>query len=140
MQTEFKYSEEMLQLPSCPPRSAEAIDGKVFRFFHADMADDKNYLPPAKLQPTRKWKSDEEKCEGFGLSMFFSQEKAEAYFSELRLAVPKIDKRIGTHIAAAQIVVDDGIATSEDGKGHFSLFESSECSLQGRFQLVKELV
>ena len=91
----LKYAEEMSQLSNCPPASVNSINGKVFRFFHHDTSDERNYLPPAKLQPTRKWKDDEERCDGFGLSMFFSQEKAEVYFSELRLAVPNIAKERG---------------------------------------------
>ena len=136
----LKYADAMSQLSSCPPDSVRAIEGKVFRFFHEDTLDERNYLPPAKLQPTRKWKDDEESCDGFGLSMFFSQEKAEAYFSELRLAVPNIGKRIGSHVATARIEKNDGVATPEDKVGHFSLFESSDCSLKNRFELVKALV
>lgn len=136
----LKYADAMSQLSNCPPASVRAIEGNVFRFFHADTSDERNYLPPAKLQPTRKWKDDEERCDGFGLSMFFSQVKAEVYFSELRQAVPNIGKRIGSHVATAQIVENDGLATPEDRAGHFSLFESSTCSLKERFTLVKALV
>lgn len=140
VESELKYAAEMSQLPSCPPVSVRSIQGKVFRFFHADTLDERNYLPPAKLQPTRKWKDDEERCDGYGRSMFFSQAKAEVYFSELRLAVPNIGKRIGSHVATAQIVENDGVATPEDRTGHFSLFESLTCSLKERFTLVKALV
>ena len=140
MEADLKYADEMSLIPCCPPTSAAAIRNQVFRFFHEDTSDIRNYLPPAKLQPTRKWKNDEERCDGLGLSMFFSLSKADAYFHDLRRVIPNIGKRIGLHVATGDIVEDDGKATPVDEAGHFSLFESSTCSFHGRFQLVKALI
>lgn len=137
---ELKYHDIICEIPNCPPTVAEATAVVVFRFFFEDLEHANNYQPPCKIKPDRKWKTDADRCDGFGLSMFYNEEDAESYFKVRHTMSPNIGKKIGDCMAKGNLQPSDGWLTDADQEGHFSLFEADSCNLSGRFSILRKIV
>jgi hypothetical protein len=135
---EYKYNAELDKLPDCPPSVAHAKKIEAFRFVFDDINHPHNFLPALKIKPTRKFKNDQERCMAYGLSMFDSMEKAKDKYAKLEKSIPKIGKRIGTHIAKGLLEEADGVTTKADKRGHFTLYEFKGTDLKAKFHIVSK--
>ena len=136
---QLKYSEEMGKLTCCPPDGVSQRACTAYRFVHADLADQRNYQPPAIIKPGRKWKNESDHCEGYGLSFFECPDQATQFFKIRAKVSQNLSKLVGSHIATVAMVEPDGLATDLDSEGHFSLFEAASTSFQGRLNLFREI-
>lgn len=122
----------MSGLCDCPPGDAGAPrDGVAYRFVHAEQTDPRNFLPPAKLSPSR-WINRAPECSDYALSMFLSVAQATRFYDELAQTYKKIRLTIGTHLAEVTLAATDGLATPADPDGHFDLHEYVGVDLQPR--------
>lgn len=119
----------MSGLCDCPPATSSPPTARaVYRFVHADMADGRNFLPPAKLSPSR-WVNRKPECSDFALSLFESVPQATRFYDELAKTFRKIRLTIGTHLAEVSVTPADGLATPVDTDGHFDLHEYASADL-----------
>lgn len=127
----LKYGGEMTGLCDCPPADAGPASPRgAFRFVHADMADARNFVPPAKLTPTR-WINRSPECSDFALSLFETPGQARTFYGELAKTFKKIGTAIGTHLAEVTLQASDGMVTPADPDGHFDLHEDASADLAG---------
>lgn len=136
--TDLKYQQELSLIPNCPPAEVRGVERLAFRFVF-EGPNERNYTPPAGINPGRKFENDEEKCDAYGLSLFLTQEHARAFYLRKSVSYKGFKKTIGTHIAQCEIAEDDGPCTAPDGDGHFSLFQATSCELAERLQIVEVL-
>lgn len=135
---EYKYNSELTNLPDCPPSVARSRKLEAFRFVFNDINHPHNFLPVIKIQPKREFKNDKARCMAYGLSMFDSIEKAKDRYAKLQKKFPKIEKRIGTHIAKGLLEPADGVTTKADRTGHFTLYEFKGTNLKTKFHIVSK--
>jgi hypothetical protein len=137
----LKYADDLVRLINCPPSDAKQVDPcEAFRFVHDAITDPRNFIPPAKLNPARRFKDDEECCSAHALSMFISLPQAVTFFSGLRRRYPNIQKALGSNVAQGPLAETDGLATKPDQRGHFDLFESESADLPKTFRIVQSLL
>ncbi|MDB5015388.1 MAG: Integral rane protein [Mucilaginibacter sp.] len=124
----------------CPPTESIQREIQAFRFIYERIEDDRNFIPVYIKKPQRfNHKSDAEKCSGFGISLYNSEERAIKKYSSLINVVQNIGKTIGTHLAEGKILKDFGVTTPIDGEGHFDLHESDTCNLHNKFTVVRKI-
>lgn len=125
----LKYHSDVSTLTACPPNTCAPVEPQVaFRFVHADITKRENFLPPAKLSPSR-WVKKAPCCEDYALSLFDTQERAVAYFRKLVDSHANIGKSIGDHLAEASLNPVHGLATTAEANGHFDLYEAEGVDL-----------
>lgn len=136
-----KYQSDMTILDcSCPPVEASSIERHVWRFcFDAEVCSLGSFVPPAKMDPKRKFKSAPERCDAFGLSLFMSESEARAFWRERMDAHPKFSRNVGDFLAEGNVGPVDGLATTPDTAGHFSFFEAEHVALHVVFRVVGAL-
>jgi hypothetical protein len=139
----FKYKSLMLEVgveDICPPTESVSNEIQAYRFTYEKLEDDRNFKPVYIKKPQRfNDKSDVEKCSGFGISLYKSEEHAVKKYSTLSNIIQNIGKTIGTHLAKGQILNDFGVITPIDEEGHFDLHESDTCNLHNIFTIVRKI-
>jgi len=124
----------------CPPTEAIPKELQAYRFIYEKIDDDRNFKPVYIKKPQRfNDKSDVDKCSGFGISLYKSEEHAIKKYTILANVVQNIGKTIGTHLAKGQILNDFGVVTPIDDEGHFDLHESDTCNLHNNFTVIKKI-
>jgi hypothetical protein len=100
-----------------------------------------NFSPVFIINPARQkiYDSDEKVCDGYGLSFFDSVTNARLRFQQLLKNNKNLKNTLGTHIAEGMIGPSDGVVTSTDDKGHFTLHESDVANLPPKFTVVAKL-
>ena len=137
----LKYAEDLARIINCPPPEAAACNrGLAYRFVHDTIEDERNFQPPAKLNPSRRFKDDEECCAAHALSMFSTEAKAAAFFADLRKVHKNIHKTIGGSIAEGRLDGSDGLSTAPDESGHFDLFQADGVDFSKSFSIIQVLV
>ncbi|HVA51351.1 MAG TPA: hypothetical protein VNH11_33730 [Pirellulales bacterium] len=130
----LKYADDLARLINCPPSDARQCQpSRVFRFVHDLITDERNFIPPAKLNPARKFKDDEERCSAHALSMFISQPQAVSFFTGLKRRYPNIHKVLGANLSAGTLADTDGLATTPDSRGHFDLLSPGRLTFPKHF-------
>jgi len=124
----------------CPPTECTLKEIQAYRFTHEIITDERNFMPVYLKNPKRfNDKSDLDKCSGFAISLYQSEEQAITKYNNLRNIVQNISKTIGTHLAQGNIIKDHGVITPIDQEGHFDLHESEECNLHNEFVILKKI-
>lgn len=124
----------------CPPVECVPTEIQAFRFTYESIADERNFQPVSIKQPKRfNDKSDLEKCSGFGISLFQTEEFAINRYNKLKKTSPQIEKTIGSYLATGKINNNDGVITPINESGHFDLHESDICNLHDRFSIIKKI-
>jgi len=124
----------------CPPTDCIPKEIQAYRFTYEIIGDERNFIPVYLRTPRRfNDKSDLEKCSGFGISLYKSEEQAIAKYTTLRNIIQNISKTIGTHLAKGKIIERHGVITPVDVEGHFDLHESEECNLHNEFIILRKI-
>ncbi|WP_286827932.1 hypothetical protein [Maribacter sp. UBA4516] len=144
MRKEYKYQadiDEITKVCNCPNSEYFSFGEKeAFRFVFEDINHPNNFSPPAKIKPARYLsKSEREKCDGLGLSLYANKNGARNKFNELITTFKNFKKIIGTHIAIGTITDDDGHITPEDEITHFDLYEYTSSTIETKFNIIEEL-
>ena len=134
----LKHCDCLNLIPNCPPSYAAPENRRAFRFVHAELEHENNFLPPAILKPSRVFPEDQ-RCDALALSMFNSVESAVAEFTELAKTVRHIRKAIGSHLAEGTIDTTHGMVTPVEASGHFNLFAADSAEFTGCFTIAMEL-
>ena len=132
----LRYQAEMGGLCDCPTEEFAPKNRVGFRFCREDVQDTRNWTPGALLQPGRNW--GDNSCIAWALSLWNDETAARRKFRKLKKRNKNIHKRIGTHLAEVMVVESDGVSDAANSAGHFSLFQSSECSLVDVAELKEE--
>jgi hypothetical protein len=140
----YKYQtnfDEINNVCNCPQSEYfEYSEKESFRFVFSDNANPNNFLPPAKINPKRFLaKSELERCEALGLSMYGKKSGAIHKFNDLITTFKNFKKVIGTHIAIGIIEKEDGHITGEDEITHFDMYEFKDIDLSKKFNIIEEL-
>ena len=131
----FKYQSQIDQFNNCDLSSFSGQDRQAFRWVFADIQDQRNFLPRFLLNDT----AVRDKCIGWALSFFETQEKAKNRLLRLTRNKENLFKKLGTHIATGQLATVDGISDACDELGHFSHFEYENINLNPRFTIVEQI-
>ena len=125
----------------CPPVECINTTVQAYRFTYESINDEKNFQPVYIKKPKRfNDKSDLDKCNAFGISLYQSEEQATFKFNSLRNIIQNIGKTIGTHLAKGLIKDEFGVITPFDHEGHFDLHESDISNLHNAFTIIKKLI
>jgi len=137
----FKYQEYINELSNCPPSDYQPIEMTAYRFvFEENQEQSENsFLPVLIIKPHRKFNTPQQRCKGYALSLFNTQNHAEQRYNQLRKNRPDISQTLGTHLAKGIIDKTDGIASSVDQKGHFNLHEFQHTDLSQKFEIITPL-
>jgi hypothetical protein len=101
--------------------------------------DTGSFIPPALMNPARRFRNDPGRCGGYALSMFTTRDTAVEFYLQFETGHKNIGNTLGTHLATGILVPSDGVATAPSGSGHFDLFEEQNCDLLPRFQIIEQL-
>ncbi len=138
-----KYAKDISDLDcDCPPSENYVAEDKVaYRWVHSDIEHPYNFIPVLKIDTNRidDFENCEEKCKGYGLSLFNDYKKAEKRLTDFLKRKPLLAKTLGNAIAEGKIERNDGIAGKSDRRGHFTFHEEENCDLKPKFTIVKHL-
>lgn len=125
----------------CPPAEYQFFHEKAFRFTTENMKDQDNFIPQYHKNPRRFNSQDDiQKCKAMALSLFDTQEHAEARFKVLKSTIGrKIYQIIGTHLAEGSILEEHGVQSPVDKRGHFSQHVVDELDFSDHFTVITEL-
>jgi hypothetical protein len=139
----FKYQNYINQLSEpCPPSNYQPKAMTAYRFVFEETSSKSknNFLPILMIQPKRQLNfNDTQKCQGYALSLFDTQENAEKRYLKLKKQIKNISKTLGTHLAEGQITQQDGVVSKTDNNGHFSLHEFNNTDLSSKFSIISSL-
>lgn len=124
---EFLYQNQFDEnnLKDCPPKIYQNKKLIAYRFIYSEKHPN-NFAPQYVKQPKRvlKKQPDNQKCTGFGLSFFDSEENARNFFIDLKEQLGWSDavanKAIGYFIAEGEICSTDGVSSGIRYDGHFT--------------------
>jgi len=97
--SDWKYQEQIKNIANCPPSDYKLIDMVGFRWVFEDKKHLNNFLPPLAIVPSRKFKTDEERCSGYALSFFDSSEKAITLYLNISKKRKNFGTIVGDHVA-----------------------------------------
>lgn len=149
---QFHYQNDYDKLSvDCPPKSYKPKNLKAFRWVFEDIEDERNFQSQYQKhtkspKPPKRYNdmSDADKCDAMALSMFISLEFARKRFLFLKNEQPlpmndNAFRLLGTHIATAEINVQDGVNEEPDRKGHFNHHPVEGFSYKIRFKIIESL-
>lgn len=122
----FKYALEIKEIAQCPCHPNYTDIGVAYRFAHADVADARNFLPMALIDPDRTLpgrKPIATCCEGWSLSMFTTLDALQARAAKAANRNPKFLERVGDHYTQVKLTDLCGVQTEPTNSGHFEFFE-----------------
>lgn len=121
----FKYMQQISVIKNCPPQALNATIDTGYRFAFDDIADRRNFLPVALIDPSRMLpgKPVTACCEAFSLSMFTTLTLLEERVRSAKKNAPNLMKRLGTHYTALLLTPACGNHTAPSKDGHFEFFE-----------------
>ncbi|MDE0482372.1 MAG: hypothetical protein OXI67_07350 [Candidatus Poribacteria bacterium] len=126
------------ELNNCPPDDAEGASGLIYRLVFHDPPIEKDFIPGAKLYPQyygeSSTKTEEEKCEGHGLSVCISREDA------IRVKEANKGKWRKSMIAIANLQSECGRIKRTPKKGndlHYTWWFPVEMEVWQLFDIVK---
>lgn len=131
----FKYNNEILGIQTrisdsctsnCYPKDLIA-----FRWVFPDNRPD-NFLPRALINHNGQ-ELTKNRCNGWSLSMFDTEENAINELNCVYTNRPNIFKKLGTHVAKGNINPDDGLVSPINAKGHFEFFEFENSNIEVKF-------
>jgi hypothetical protein len=141
--TNHKYIKDINKLDCVcfPDKKFQSMNVDAFRWVHSDSNNPNNFSPVFKITPSRigGYEACEEKCVGFGLSLFISLNKAEKKLTNMLRRKPKLAKQLGDSIAEGNIDESDGLVNKPNSIGHFTLHENVNCNLKPKFVTVKQI-
>lgn len=125
----LKYAEDVCDIDNCPDATATEVEMTAYRFVF-EGADEKSFLPAAKVSPKRQL-SESQKCVGeAALSMFCSEDQAKVMYQEYCSRYRNFTKINGDHLATIELKKSLGVATKPNNDGHFSYFEYDTANLK----------
>lgn len=122
----FKYRAQIREIVRCPDEPHFTSVGVGYRFAHADVGHDGNYLPIALIQPDRKLHGQKpvgECCTGWSLSMYTTLDALQNRVRKAGAYAPKFLKRVGDHFIQIKLTPACGVHTDINDEGHFDFFE-----------------
>ena len=113
----------------------------AYRWVSGELNDRRNWEPPLVKKPARATDmKDRERCSGYALSFFTSEEMARQRHARVIKAMnAAAAATLGTHLAAGSIDPEDGLASAPDARGHFDLHEDSRADLAPKFRVIGHL-
>jgi hypothetical protein len=105
----------------------------AYRFAFSDASNESNFLPVAKLQPSRTLPDGRpvvECCEGWSLSMYTTLDKLQSKAKKTLKTSPQFLKRVGDCYMQIKLTAACGVHTDPNNSGHFDFFERAtfDCS------------
>ncbi len=137
----MKYKSEHTKLDcECPPKDLfESCSITVYRWIHKNFNHENNFKPVLLINPSRidEFDSCEQKCSGYGLSLFIDEKKAEKKLKSFLRRKPMLSEVFGDSIAIGKLNEEDGVANKPDNSGHFTLHESEASNIKLKFKFLK---
>ncbi len=112
---------------------------EAYRWTFSEISNPQNFLPRALINDNPRIEKSKMKCEGWSLSFYDTEENALNKFNSYRKNKPNIDKKLGTHLAKGILEESDGYCGKVNRDGHFEFFESINCDLSTKFEIISKL-
>lgn len=133
----FKYAQafQKHEIAACPPPAYQELEMDAHRYVFEDLNDGRNFLPVLLLQPERinRMKNAVEKCHGFGLSLFVTEEKAVGNYQYwMERTGGNFASIVGNYLAKLALQKEDGVISKPEKSGHLTFHEYSDCQLKNR--------
>ena len=139
MNKKFKYQseiDELVEKDVSMPKLFDIDTIKSYRYVFRNEPD-KNNIPAYISTPKRKLKNP--KVIGYALSCYKDLLKAEEKYMDFKQTSTNFQKIAGDALAVCNLDNEDGKVTESNDITHFSLFEYSECDLNSKLQIIKDL-
>lgn len=135
----FKYQAEIDKFTCDLSDFTEREARTSYRWTFDPIEDPRNFLPVYLRQEDRP----RDTCLGWSLSMYETQQQAEARLKFITKDKDKAYKKLGTHTAAGILCAADGKSDTASIKsenfGHFEHFEYEGCNLTPKFHIVSQV-
>lgn len=106
----------------------------------SEILTEKDFQPPAILNPARVLGSADNKCSMFALSMFNSTTNIKNLFINLKKHNQNIEKTLGSIIAKGTISQEDGLSSHFTSNGHMDLHEFEGTNLHSKFVIEGKVI
>lgn len=139
MNKKFKYQSEIDELVEdkvSMPKLFDIDTIKSYRYVFR-YEPQKNNIPAYISKPKRKLKNP--KVIGYALSCYEDLLKAEEQYINFKRTSKNFQKIAGDALSVCDLDNEDGKVTKSTDTTHFSLFEYSECDLNSKLQIIKDL-
>lgn len=139
MNKKFKYQSEIDELVDkdvSMPKLFDIDTIKSYRYVFRNEPN-KNNIPAYIRTPKRKLKNPI--VIGYALSCYKDLLKAEEKYMDFKQTSTNFQKIAGDALAVCNLDNEDGKVTESNDITHFSLFEYSECDLNSKLQIIKDL-
>jgi hypothetical protein len=141
-QKKFKYETDLLVIDpdrkTCPPSHAAERSTVAFRWVGRPM-NDRHFLPPGKLSPSRINKPGSANCGLLALSFHTTLDNSIFAFLELEKSFTNARRMIGDHVAEGSLSPDHGVCTHVNRAGHFDLHEYKGVLLRPAFSIAASI-
>jgi hypothetical protein len=139
MPTTLKYQEYIKGFNDCPPKECLEVNSQTYRFIYKDLNHPDNFKPVLLINPARiadkKFQLEYNKCIGYALSFYNSQEKAIKVFLKLL----ERNLKLGDNIATILLENNEGIASTPESTGHFTFYEYEQTNLRNKITNIEQL-
>ena len=112
---------------------------EAYRWTFSEISHPQNFLPRALIKNNPRIEKSKMNCEGWSLSFYDTEENAINKFNYYLNFRPNIGKKLGTHLAKGILEQSDGYCGDVNQDGHFEFFESINCDLSTKFEIISEL-
>ena len=126
----LKYYEYLKNYNNCPPEINLERNANFFRWVHNEL-NENDFKPVLLINSSRKFDTDDENCDGYGLSFFNTEINAYSRYKQLVKHRQKMKNNLGTFIAKIEISTTDGVASLPNNKnyGHITFHEYFNANL-----------
>jgi hypothetical protein len=137
----FKYADDLKRLPDCPPADYKEVSTVAFRWIHADIEHQNNFLPALKINPHRKLPNAQLACKGYGLSLYDDLGKAEEALQRQLARRRDFAEVVGTCVATLFIDPPDGAGSvpEQANFGHFTFHEYICCDFSKKVMSITDI-
>jgi hypothetical protein len=115
----YKYGYGLVTHPNCPSGATATFSERSYRIVHADIKDQRNFLPKAILEPHMGTKC----CQAWGLSLYDSVAQVRSKIEQVEKRVRNWRKKVGDCAAELALGVTHGARTPSSNDGHFTFYE-----------------
>lgn len=127
---QLKYAVQIKDITKCPSKKLKVEIGIAYRFAFDNLADPRNFLPIALIQPERMVpvppgvkKPVKECCEAWSLSMYTTLDALQDRARKALETSPLFLKRVGSCFTQIKITPGCGAHTEPNHQDHFEFFE-----------------
>jgi hypothetical protein len=131
----YKYGYGLATHENCPSGANATFSEHSFRIVHANIRDERNFLPKAILEPSMGTKC----CQAWGLSLYDSVAQMRSKIEHVEKRVRNWRKKVGDCAAKLALNAIHGNRTPSSKDGHFTFYEFHSFEVEKSVLAVEKL-